>query len=113
MFPLSIKKSQFDEETKGSKERSQRRSKQKNKSKWKMSPYKKKIAAKLHKLKTVIGDTPERNKLIVPTQHKNYNISEYSNFMHGTKKSRSGSKHSSSKRKQSKDVSEKPCKLHF
>lgn len=100
---MTIKKSILEEFTKGSRERSIRRSKNKSKPKWKNSPYKKKLAAKLHKLKTVINDTPERYRQSAGGRRNKISINEYSSFIHGTKKSKHNSKLSSANRKHSRD----------
>lgn len=102
-FPISFKRSEIAK-LKDSKERSHRRSKQKTKSKWKSSPYKKKIASKLKILKTLNNDTPDRLKPGVHLKKKHANISEYSNFMNIPTKSKSNSKFSSVSRKSEKDL---------
>jgi len=104
-LPIPIKKSKIDEFMRHSKERSNKRSKNRSKSKWKSSPYKKKIAVKLQKLKTVINDTPERNKRhSALSKNSNMKINEYSNFIHVPKKNSSASKFPSSKKTFCKDT---------
>mmetsp|Transcript_13180 Transcript_13180/g.11652 ORF Transcript_13180/g.11652 Transcript_13180/m.11652 type:complete len:285 (-) Transcript_13180:20-874(-) len=99
ILPITVKKSQHSE-MRGSRERrSHRRSKPKNK--WKASPYKKKLASKLQKLKTLITDTPNS---LSHVRRKNKRISEYSNFIHGGRnKTNTSIKSSTSNKKKSSD----------
>ena len=100
-FPAHMQKSRMDELIRCSKDRSSKLSKYKAKQKWKASPYKKKLAVQLQKLKTVIHDTPEKLRHSTIGKRKRNKISEYSNFIHVPNKHNSGKKFA--KRKFSKD----------
>ncbi|CAI2363244.1 unnamed protein product [Moneuplotes crassus] len=96
-FHIPIKKSLVSG-MKNSRDRSTQRSKSK-KTKWKSSPYKKKMATKFQKFKTMMNDTPERKR---HSRNSNMRISEYTNFMQGARK-KSSLKRPMSKKKVSHD----------
>lgn len=104
--PITHKSKHEDIIASGSRDRGTRRSKHKSKTsnKWKLSPYKKKLASKIMKLKNAINDTPDKAKQIITAfQKKRFTISEYSNFINGTDMLRMSHQSAGGKRTSSRD----------
>ena len=116
MLPVTFQ-NKHDDQAENSKERVSRRSKQKSKiNKWKLSPYKKKLAAKIVKMKQSINETPGKTRNFIPFKKKRFSNCEYTNFMNGNdcqlvRKSQKFP--TSSKRRSSRDLESKPVPANY